>query len=830
MPRRRTTPVPKPARAELPLATILQATAAEIDPTPDYFSDGDIALIQRDYAKASELYAMAPNVSEATLAAKRGFCLAMLGRDCDAEKLLTLENVGDHPDALAVLAWVLAGQGGERLRGFGSAEKQAERARRQASVDQLLAEALAVERPSSLVFNAAINIVGSYGERSYALAERARRLYPSWGWAHAVYATRHRQADTFDETVLDDLLRTMTVARHAKVYEEAYLYALKVGRFDDADQVVTELCELVSPDAQPDDDAVAAIAEMRAMICLHRGRAGDAQAYRQVADHIAPFMATDNHSAGERSRRHAPKFLLQAALEQGESAVMAAAAGELLERYQVAPTASIRYDRRLCDWSPMISAKGMTGVLHCGHFDFTFPHAWRAIAACLDEPKRTQWLLLAAADAAPEEQAAPEQVALLRETDTTTAPAWLLEGIYSAFVDYQPYDFRAAGALLAAWVERHVSSADGDDGRDWEKHSYPDPDVQGSAGVVDLFEGALEWLERTPSATGQNLLRWWAECLAENGGKRVLAEIANLSLSRAESAVARSALELAETPDEEPEPTTAAEHLSRYPDPDATRVTPKQLTLLEAASLIALLRACPLDHARWTLRPLKDAGLQRFEPTNKFITTLFSLMQKGVIAADASTPASVFSLKEGRLYAFLDRVVWRVSPHTLELQRDLRELPHSAWPKEWRAQAAMLSRDLGVEELTVYLERLLEDRSLPVPEEEEVRAIFRVQLEHLAIAQCYYLAHKTMKSALDYQATYRPGTKQLQSRTINLLRENGERAVEHGWDTRYRRAKELPASFLSEALHDVLTGWGRRAFEEPVLTLTLGETPSTTRH
>src|SRR3546814_5983869 len=95
---------------------------------------------------------------------------------------------------------------------------------------------------------------------------------------------------------------------------------------------------------------------------------------------------------------------------------------------------------------------------------------------------------------------------------------------------------------------------------------------------------------------------------------------------------------------------------------------------------------------------------------------------------------------------------------------------------------------------------------LPVPDMTEISEIFRVQLEELAIAQCYYLAHKTMKETLDYQARYRPGKKKRQARIFNLLRGNGEKAIAQGWDTRYERSYELPASLLFEALHDVMPG------------------------
>jgi hypothetical protein len=133
--------------------------------------------------------------------------------------------------------------------------------------------------------------------------------------------------------------------------------------------------------------------------------------------------------------------------------------------------------------------------------------------------------------------------------------------------------------------------------------------------------------------------------------------------------------------------------------------------------------------------------------------------------------------------------------------------------------------------MVIYQKHLLEERGLPTPDDDAAREIYRVQLERLAIAQCYYLAHKSMRETLDYQARYRPGHKQLQARMLNLLRGNGEKAVEKNWDTRYQRIRDIPASLLHEALHDVLTRWGTRAFDEPVMSLALDDHETlSTRH
>lgn len=794
-------------------------------PVPDDFGPADTALAKQEFATACSLY----NTTSPSAAAraKRGFCLSMLGHDEEAESLLTVDNVGTHPIAQAVLAWTLAGRHGRRLRGFNAAGTQEDRTRRRADVARLLESALAVERPAQIVFQAAFAINGSWSEQSQALASRAREIYPDWGWAHAIHAVRCRRDGVFDGAVLDALMRTLATTRHAEVFQEAYVYALNLCRFDDATGVVAAMETLVLADEQRGDANRAALAELRAMIHLHRARAGDARGPAAVQEALAAFAAEVTYVAGGRNPLTTTNFLLQAALEAGDSVAIVMRARTLTDRCW-----SLDAFDQLEDWNPIVSTKSMEGVLHFDHFGFAFPEAWRAIAEMLSEPTRARWCLLVAANAAIHQQEpAEEQIQLLRDVELAGTPTWLALGAYSSYADHAPEDYAGAGAVLAQLAERYAAWPADDERREMAKECMPLIDMQGSDDVVAMFEGALLWLQHTPSATGEVLLQWWAESVIDNGGEHVVERLASLSLARKDSAVARAALVQAREALADDPATDVATALAHYPDPQVTRVHPTELSLLEAACLIALLRASPLDHVRWTLRPLKDAGRQRFEPTRKFIGTLFDLLAKGVIAVDASTPADVFSMRDGRLSAYLDRVVWRISAHTLELQRAIRELPRSDWPDHWRGHAPMLARDLGVEEMTVYLEHLLRERSLPAPEEEELRAIFRVQLEHLATAQCYYLAYKTMREALDYQAKHRPGVKQVQTRVLNLLRGNGQRAIELGWNTRYQRVKELPASFLFEALHDVLTGWGNRAFDEPVMTLTLTEreTPPT-RH
>ncbi|UJM89029.1 hypothetical protein LRK24_11265 [Rhodanobacter denitrificans] len=128
--------------------------------------------------------------------------------------------------------------------------------------------------------------------------------------------------------------------------------------------------------------------------------------------------------------------------------------------------------------------------------------------------------------------------------------------------------------------------------------------------------------------------------------------------------------------------------------------------MAEAACLLALLRASDMNHSTWTLAPF-DASSIPFEPTYRFRSALFGLARKGVIRIADGTPENAFVVKDGSLSYHLGRVHWKVSPHTLALQRDIRDLARNDWPDDWKAHAETLSRDLAAEECVAYMERVL---------------------------------------------------------------------------------------------------------------------------
>lgn len=785
------------------------------------WSEADCALAEANYASAARAYEAAAS-SDLSERAKLGFCLGMQGDDDGAETLLSEKNVGTHPEALALLAWVLGGNLGRRMQGrFGTAETRQRADARRKRVDVLFAEALSPSRPPSFAFNALFHVLGTHNETFEPQAARARSLYPQWAWPHAIIASKQRMAGQLDLSILEDLMRTLPDARNEDVFHEAYAHAMKLERWGDAERVIEALEKLVDKDRQGNDQNLASLAEMRAMLSLHKARTGETDAYEMVLDQIAAFVPDVPHVADGRDPTVAPKFLLQVALETGQGERLRDAATALIARaWDVHGQGS----RDLDSWGPYVATPSLHGVLHFGHFGFDFTQRWREIDMHLGGDVRDRWRLLVASDAVLNRDPEPEQVQLLCATRPSGLPWWIGRAIYEANANHAE-NLAGAGAVLAELAERagDISPTENDRIPSLLESLYVD--IESLEDPVALFTGALEWLRMTPTATGQELLKQWGEDLAGvAGGKPVLVHLAETSLSRVNSAIAHAMKALGEGPTTPEERLAVA--LARYPQPESTRVRVEDLSLLEAATLVAMLRACPLDHIRWTLAALDSSG-QRFEPTNKFIGTLFTLMDKGVLAIDASTPPGMVKIgDDGQLTAYLSHVVWRISSHTLALQRAIRDLPIHQWPVAWYDHAPVLSRDLGVEEMVAYLDHLVSDRGLPTPNMDDVRSLFRTQLEHLSIAQCYYLAHKTMRETLDYQARHRPGRAQIEARIVNLLRGNGERAIAQGWDTRYNRVRELPPSFLWEALHDVLTRWGNSAFDKPVMTLRLDDLES----
>jgi hypothetical protein len=196
------------------------------------------------------------------------------------------------------------------------------------------------------------------------------------------------------------------------------------------------------------------------------------------------------------------------------------------------------------------------------------------------------------------------------------------------------------------------------------------------------------------------------------------------------------------------------------------------------------------------------------------------LATKGIIAIAESTPLEAFVESGGELRYHTDRLHWRINPLTLALESEIRDMSRSQWPAQWTAHTEALSRDLATEECIAYMEHLAEERKLQPPDETEARAVFRELLEHCSVSKCWYYIEYGVKSANDSRTKYPIARDQIPAMMLKRARQIAERALENGWETSRNRIQALPRSHLSAALHDVLTGWRERAFEEPIRTLT----------
>lgn len=256
-----------------------------------------------------------------------------------------------------------------------------------------------------------------------------------------------------------------------------------------------------------------------------------------------------------------------------------------------------------------------------------------------------------------------------------------------------------------------------------------------------------------------------------------------------------------------------AAELAGFPQLTSRTVEISELSLIDAAHLIALIRACDLDHATWTLQAF-DRSSTPFDPTNFMRGALLSLVRRGIVTVAESTPLSAFELdSDGRLSYYLGKVEWRITPATIALYDRIRKLPRTAWPASWHQELPMIARDLAVEECVAYAEHQCERRRLMPPERSDLRVLFREMTETTSVTRCWGSIWMGVASANDYKSQYPVTQKHIATRMINQIREKWERGTAEGWAKSYQRPSTLPRSQIAMALHDVLTGWRERAFD-----------------
>jgi len=254
-----------------------------------------------------------------------------------------------------------------------------------------------------------------------------------------------------------------------------------------------------------------------------------------------------------------------------------------------------------------------------------------------------------------------------------------------------------------------------------------------------------------------------------------------------------------------------------YNDRLGAITAPGQLTLGQATALLALLRGSDIDHATWEVASLSSSRVP-FGPTPRFLGLLQELANLGALGVSSIANRGIHAVGDHIEFDWSD-VTFKIVPASLDLQRAIRDLPREQWPTSWSQELETLAISVAVEECMAYIWHLADERSLPLPEDADLRSVYRSHLQRASAGRCWYFTFKTIQSANDYRTRFPAGRPQIAGYILKNLRQVGEKAIEENWTTSYNRLWALPRSHFAGALHDVLTGWGDNAFDSRIRDL-----------
>lgn len=250
----------------------------------------------------------------------------------------------------------------------------------------------------------------------------------------------------------------------------------------------------------------------------------------------------------------------------------------------------------------------------------------------------------------------------------------------------------------------------------------------------------------------------------------------------------------------------------------SNNIEPGDLSLIEAVYLVALLRGSEMDHVNQRLAPFGNTA-KPMDPTPGLRYAIIGLLKKGILGIADITPDSAFDVSAEHARYYLHRITWTFNSTTLDLYKHIRKLSRNEWPENWKSQLSILARDLAVEECVQFLEFQAEERQIEPPPHEDMRSVYRLLLEKCSVSRCWYFSYLAAMSANDYRTKYNANDRAVTTRLIRLVDQKAAKALEEGYGKDFSRSSSSPRSQLSEAFHDVLTGWEEKAFTTPISEL-----------
>lgn len=243
--------------------------------------------------------------------------------------------------------------------------------------------------------------------------------------------------------------------------------------------------------------------------------------------------------------------------------------------------------------------------------------------------------------------------------------------------------------------------------------------------------------------------------------------------------------------------------------------TLEDLTLLDAVTLVALLRTSPPAGDQLFI-PRVSKGNIPFARVSEQRRGFFALMQLGLISPGQETdPASVKRMESGSYSWVFPEIDWHVSPHAISLADKVRTIPHGGkWPKQWAGAARLLAVDFAREEIATYLDEQAIDRSWPEPDRDDrFQQLLAMLVERVSVAEAYYLIYLGAMSAADNKARHPINATQASNLMVKRTGERLDRVVSGDLTPKpYNRSWNTPRTQMHMALWEDVLGMGDAGF------------------
>lgn len=243
--------------------------------------------------------------------------------------------------------------------------------------------------------------------------------------------------------------------------------------------------------------------------------------------------------------------------------------------------------------------------------------------------------------------------------------------------------------------------------------------------------------------------------------------------------------------------------------------TLKHLSLLDAVTLVALLRTAPPAGDQLFL-PRISKGSIPFARLMQHRRGFFGLMQYGLISPGQTTDPASIQRQEGGSYAWVfPEIDWHISPHALSLADELRAIPHGgSWPKHWAGAARLLAVDFAREEIAAYLDEQAEARNWPTPDRDDrFQQLLALLVERVSVAEAYYLIYLGAMSSSDHKIKYPTSAAQASNLMVKRTGERLDRVTSGDLAPKvYGRSWNSPRTQMHLALWEDVLGMADSGF------------------